>query len=104
MQRPDHDDFWLLAEVVQDLDAAADDGTAMETIIGKIDLESLAYVASQRILRLPGMTKVQAATLGGSWIDGFMAGVNFNKRRTAADVEEAAEVILVAARALKDRL
>jgi hypothetical protein len=85
MQRPDHDDFWLLAEVVQDLDAAAEDGTTMEKIIGKIDLESLAYVASQRILRLPGMTKVQAASLGGAWIDGFMAGVNFNKRRTAEE-------------------
>lgn len=82
MQRPDHDDFWLMAEVVQDLDSAADDGTAMERIIGQIDLESLAYVASQRILRIPGATAAQAATLGAQWIDGFMTGVNFNKRRT----------------------
>jgi hypothetical protein len=82
MKRPDHDDFWLMAEVVQDLDSAADDGTAMERIIGRIDLESLAYVASQRILRIPGATLADAATLGAQWIDGFMAGVNFNKRKT----------------------
>ncbi len=88
MKRPDHDDFWLMAEVVQDLDAAADDGVAMERIIGKIDIESLAYVASQRISRMPGwgtpepLRVQQAAALGGAWVDGFMAGINFNKRRT----------------------
>ncbi len=89
MKRPDHDDFWLMAEVVQDLDAAADDGVAMERIIGKIDIDSLAYVASQRISRLPNIWGTpasqqaqQAAALGGAWVDGFMAGINFNKRRT----------------------
>jgi hypothetical protein len=92
MKRPDHDDFWLMAEVVQDLDAAADDGVAMERIIGKIDIESLAYIASQRISRLPDIWGTpasqqvqQAAALGGAWVDGFMAGINFNKRRTERD-------------------
>jgi hypothetical protein len=92
MKRPDHDDFWLMAEVVQDLDAAADDGVAMERIIGKIDIDSLAYVASQRISRLPNIWGTpesqqvqQAAALGGAWVDGFMAGINFNKRRTERD-------------------
>jgi hypothetical protein len=74
---------------VQDLDAAADDGVAMERIIGKIDIDSLAYVASQRISRLPNIWGTpesqqveQTAALGGAWVDGFMAGINFNKRRT----------------------
>ena len=79
--RPDHDDFWLLAEVVQDLDAAADDGIAIERIIGQIDLDSLAYTAYQRVMRAAQVPS-SPETLGATWVDGFMAGVNFQKRKT----------------------
>jgi hypothetical protein len=87
--RPDHPDFWLMAECVQDVDAAADDGIAMERIIGKVDMRSLAYMASQRALRIkipPGGLTVAAA--GAGWIDGFMAGVNFQKRRSVEITDE----------------
>lgn len=81
--RPDHPDFWLMSECVLELDAAADDGVAMERIVGKIDMKSLAYMASQRALRGTGLVKFSpVAALGGSWVDGFMAGVNFQKRRS----------------------
>ena len=76
MKRPQHDDFWLMAAIVQDLDAAADDGIAMERIIGAIDGESLAYVANQRALRMGG-----GILTGAAWLDGFIAGANFNKRK-----------------------
>jgi hypothetical protein len=80
--RPDHPDFWLMAECVQDVDAAADDGIAMERIIGKVDMNSLAYMASQRALRLGrGVDPRVTAAIGAGWLDGFMAGVNFQKRR-----------------------
>jgi len=80
--RPDHDDFWLMSEVVLDLDAAADDRIAMERIIGGIDLPSLAYMSTHRVVHGLGMVKANpVAALGGAWIDGFMAGVNFQKRR-----------------------
>jgi hypothetical protein len=88
--RPDHPDFWLMAECVQDVDAAADDGLAMERIVGKVDMHSLAYMASQRVLRIAGRITGLAsgerkAALGATWIDGFMAGVNFQKRRDSKE-------------------
>ncbi len=80
--RPDHPDFWLMAECVQDVDEAADDGIALERIIGNVDINSLVYMASQRALRIKvpgGLTLAHAA---GGWIDGFTAGINFQKRRS----------------------
>jgi len=75
-----------MAECVQDVDAAADDGIAMERIIGKVDMRSLAYMASQRALRMKAIPLgMQTAAVGAGWLDGFMAGVNFQKRRSAAD-------------------
>jgi hypothetical protein len=89
--RPDHPDFWLMAECVQDVDAAADDGIALERIIGKVDMESLAYVASLRALRMkfrPGDPRAgTTAAIGAVWIDGFIAGVNFQKRRSLQNPE-----------------
>jgi len=90
--RPDHPDFWLMAECVQDVDTAADDGLAMERIIGKVDMKSLAYMASQRALRMkvaqsPVGFPMQTAAIGAGWIDGFMAGVNFQKRRSSQNQE-----------------
>lgn len=88
--RPDHADFWLLAEIVQDFDSAADDGTKFDRLVAPIvDIPSLTYVAEQRALRMQmadnplivqsaqtRMIKLQAA-----WIDGFVAGASFHKRK-----------------------
>ena len=80
--RPDHPDFWLMAECVQDVDAAADDGIAMERIIGNVDIHSLAYMASQRALRMDAsVVPVVAVSIAAGWVDGFLAGVNFQKRK-----------------------
>jgi hypothetical protein len=79
--RPDHPDFWLMAECVQDLDAAADDGVSYERIIGPVDIRSLTYMATQRALRINVPGGLTLAYAGAGWIDGFMAGVNFQKRR-----------------------
>lgn len=87
MIRPDHPDFWLMAECVQDVDAAADDGVAIERIIGKVDMKSLAYMASQRALRMGTATRHPTAAVGAGWIDGFMAGVNFQKRKSSQNQE-----------------
>ena len=88
-ERPDHDDFWLMSEVVLDLDAAADDKIAMERIIGGIDLASLAYMSTGRVVHGLGMVKANpVAAMGGCWIDGFMAGLNFQKRRAGKAVAE----------------
>ncbi len=88
-RRPDHDDFWLMAAIIQDLDAAADDGVALERIAGDIDLDSLLYMAEQRALRgaqaaLGGRRDADLETwLAGAWVDAFKAGMEFQKRRSA---------------------
>lgn len=88
--RPNHPDFWLMAEIVQDMDAAAEDKVGLQRIIGDIDLQSLAYVAEQRAMRAAMWAKSDPlasadpiAQLGGMWIDAFKAGVEFQKRRNS---------------------
>lgn len=80
MQRPDHDDFWRLCECVQDLDTAAED-VRLERILDNVDQHSLAYVATQRALRALGVADRQVA-LSATWIDGFTAGMLFQRRRS----------------------
>lgn len=85
--RPDHPDFWLMSAVMQDLDAAADDKIAIDRIIGNtVDLPSLEYMSVYRVANgLPMMKVNPLAVMGASWIDGFMAGLNFQKRKAAAE-------------------
>lgn len=88
--RPDTADFWLLAEVVQDFDSAADDGTPIDRLIAPIvDMDSLVYMAQQRALRaqmadnpLIAQSKLPLEVkLAGLWMEGFAAGAQFQKRK-----------------------
>jgi hypothetical protein len=82
--RPTHDDFYALALAVQDNDAQADLGADVADIIGRyVDPESLLYMAFQRALRaVPAGSSRSAFIVGQSiWIDAFLAGVNFQKRK-----------------------
>ena len=94
LNRPEHDDFWLLCEVVQDFDAASDDGFGIGRL-AKTDESSLIYMALQRALRIdpavifnrPGDTALPAqarmtAIAAAAWIDGFVAGQNYGKRKS----------------------
>lgn len=80
--RPDHPDFWLMAEVVQDLDAAADDGMSADRIVSDLDMASVAYMASQRGLRayqlpIDGWT----TKLSAAWLEAFVMGVMYQRRK-----------------------
>lgn len=77
MRRPDHDDFWLMAEVVQDLDAAGEDVGIERTL--PVDPESISYFAFQRGLRVPNEPPQIVFPI--AWIDGFAAGYFFHKRQ-----------------------
>ena len=84
MNRPDHPDFWLIAEVVQDLDAAAEDVGMNRTI--DVDSDSLVYAAWQRALRMRSIvTQKEEHKTAAAWIDGFAAGFNFQRRRNKKD-------------------
>ena len=83
LNRPDHDDFWLMAEVVQDMDAAADEGNFDRIIRPVVDMESLAYVAEQRAMRVVGPLASQEVyvKLQAAWLDAFIAGALYQKRK-----------------------
>jgi hypothetical protein len=87
--RPDHPDFWLIVQAVLDTDAAADSRQAFNDIIGRYaDPDSVAYMASQRALRLmragqPAGVMARQAQLGAGWIDGFLAGAAFQRAKSA---------------------
>lgn len=80
--RPSHPDFWLMAEVAQDLDAAAENHVPIESIVGDLDLPSLAYMAEQRALRaqkyLPGTPRDHHAPL---WFEAFIMGTMYQRRK-----------------------
>lgn len=89
--RPDHPDFWIMAEAVQDFDSAADDGTAMPRIVeSMVDLDSLLYMAEQRALRAAKMVNpfmartpdTERIKLQSMWIDAFMAGALYQKYKS----------------------
>jgi hypothetical protein len=82
--RPEHPDFWMLSEVVIKIDAMTDQHQGFSDIVGRmIDLDSVSYMAEQRALRAmgPNATAATRALIGATWIDGFMAGVNFQNRK-----------------------
>lgn len=86
-QRPDHPDFWELSGIVIALDADVEGEGASpinEVVAKVIDPRVLAYMAEQRSmlfferLGLP-IEPVETALMGSSWVDGFLAGVEWGK-------------------------
>jgi len=73
--RPDHPDFWLLAQAVMENDAAADSGTEITDIVRQYaDPDSAIYMARQRLGRT-GMQGLPAALGVAIWLDGLTAGM-----------------------------
>lgn len=76
-----------MAEIVQDLNSAGDDGVDLSRIVSDIDAPSLAYMSIQRALRAQSVLRSMNPVpdlevfLSGLWIEGFKAGVEFQKRR-----------------------
>jgi hypothetical protein len=91
--RPDHPDMQVLSETIVALDNLTEsDDFDFATHVGQIvDVECLAYLAAQRIMRL-GIAPIPLMV--GFYCDAFMAGAEFGKRRAteAADAATIAEV------------
>lgn len=85
--RPDHEDFRLLASLLQDIDTQADAGVDVNQLMS-VDLPSLMYVADQRMLRTSGTTnwyqtmsaRLRIAVMG-LYFDAFTLGVAFERAR-----------------------
>lgn len=85
--RPNHPDFWVLVDVVLQQDGKTEDptfdmGAHLATVI---DPKSLMYVAEQRSARLVNQPMTRnvppEVTIGAAWLDAFMAGVMYAKRK-----------------------
>ena len=85
--RPDHDDFKLMSEIVRELDALGDNSTPLPEIITDPDLASLLYMAEQRALRVERMLASMDSPLAPDvvytslWLEAFKIGIEFQKRR-----------------------
>lgn len=80
--RPDHPDFWLIAEVIQDLDSAAEDGLSVDRIVADLDVASVMYAASQRGLRAYHLPVDGWTTkLSTTWFEAFIMGVMYQRRK-----------------------
>jgi hypothetical protein len=89
--RPEHPDFWKLSEVVIQIDAMAEQHQGFTEIVGRmIDVDSVTYMAEQRAIRAmgPNASPATRALIGATWIDGFMAGINYRKQREASGSSE----------------
>jgi hypothetical protein len=82
--RPQHPDFWRLADAVLENDAAVEDGTGIEEFLAPyVDLPSLAYMAEQRAalyLSRAGLPVDLAPFVAAGWVDGWIAGVKYQEK------------------------
>jgi hypothetical protein len=84
--RPNHPDFWRLAEVgmAHDADAIEKRGGLQQVIASIIDERSLLYAAEHRLgnggALTPGMSSMQKARLMAIFVDAFCLGADFIKR------------------------
>jgi hypothetical protein len=87
--RPDHPDFWLIAQALLDQDAQADVGRPVDEMLSlMIDSASASYAAFQRGMRaarewrhLPrSLAREAVPVLGGVWLDGFLAGMTVQQK------------------------
>ena len=87
--RPNHADFWLLSEVVIDMDNVAKSGkTPFEDQVGRmVDPESLIYMARQRSLRTRAHSHLLEPALASLWLDGFMVGAAYQARTSTPGPE-----------------
>ncbi len=85
--RPQSQDFDMMSEAVQKLDAAVDSGLTPEDIftLAGVDSRSVTYMAAQRCMRAgvaPDEDNIQTAA---AWVDGFVLGTWFARLRASED-------------------
>lgn len=94
--RPQHEDFWRLSEIILQLDAEAqatgviDISDVVQKLVGA-DLDSIHYMAVQRALFIRGAAGLGTEQMAAGWIDGFLAGVLFQQRRSLPEQRQPGE-------------
>lgn len=93
MARPEHHDFWRLVTVVNEGDDQADLGVPIpEIMTDLVDMESLIYMADQRVMRIErssramrNLTAEGRAAVVALYIDAFRTGVRFQQEGGHSD-------------------
>lgn len=87
--RPAHPDFWRLSEIVLANDGRVEEAFDQEkawkdTVADVVDVESIVYMASQRVMLMMGPPQpgnvTDHATLTALYIDAFLTGALFERR------------------------
>ena len=77
---PDHPDFGLLDKALHGLDGAlGGDMLPLDKVVPDVDLLSVVFMAKQRALKVLYEMGAGSGSLGPTWMDGFMAGVMFQR-------------------------
>ena len=77
---PDHPDFGLLDKALHGLDGAlGGDMLPLDLLVSDVDLLSVVFMAKQRALKVNYEMGAGSGSLGPAWMDGFMAGVMFQR-------------------------
>lgn len=80
--RPNHPDFWRMVDGVLRLDGESDEHTFTEIVSPIVDVDSVLYLATQRVLRGRG-----DGSIAPVWIDGFLVGVLYQQEGGHRDGE-----------------
>lgn len=88
-QAPQHADYWKLADVIQMLGQATmveNTVARFEALLGDVaDPDTLSFVSLQRALRTLSLDSSTPSelltTMAALWVDGFMTGAHFERRR-----------------------
>ena len=93
--RPQHPDFWQLAQLCMKHDAETAEGKTLPEFAGEVvDEESLFYLAKQRctfIARATGLDPKSAAALMTVYFDGFLLGHDYALVKRAQEEISAGE-------------
>ncbi|MBO0676831.1 hypothetical protein JRC04_05080 [Mycolicibacterium sp. S2-37] len=76
--RPSHPDLLALGEIIAEFDQGGD--TTKDGIAEVIDPMSVVYVAHSRAKRFSDIP-AEINAMGPLWVEGFLAGVEWQKRR-----------------------
>lgn len=83
--RPQHPDYWRIAEVALQQDGKAEEGgQSVEQIVqGLVDPKSVTYAATQRariMIQKTGLPETLEPLLAAVWMDAFTVGARFEQR------------------------
>ena len=99
--RPEHEDFWKLAQIIQTLDGSSEMlGSDVEKFMKEqVDKDSLSYLAVQRALRAINMIEKEInkgtpnneavyMMVSAAWVEGFYVGLLYERTENERSISD----------------